>query len=528
MGRSIAIKLAILLVVAALVYSVFWFFKVGQVEKQLNKFVSDNSSYISAGEITVSGFPLSQKITIKNLKFTIPTAALDKNDVIVPHLEATAGIMASDYVVSLIDPVSVQDADGNISNVEFTTKPEITLSIAGGEISKFHYQDMGYKILAADKSTAYAASSTDVSINSTFELEKTTHTISTNIKEIQGFDIISLYKNVLEKRVVDGLKTGEITLGNNPQIADPNTATPTPTTAASAPTTPLAPTPAAPTAPVLAAPVTPAAPVAPVIQTAPTSPTTAAVPVTAPAPLAPAAPVPAPVATANPPVPAVATVNPAAPTPVPTQPMTVEATTANPVAVPTAPAPDLNNVKSDFTLTVEYILTPAQAEGQQANTPPDPTQIQEAPSSFNKSVKITNLEFSNSLYTISLTGELSLSPEDNFPSGSISIKTDKIDALVSQISTNFAQTVAKLKPAAELHPAAELMSGTAAAPTPIAEDPYQTFLARVAANLGAVAKEIAAKNAVSKDNVAQFDIRREKNLDFLINETPIREILGKF
>jgi hypothetical protein len=33
---------------------------------------------------------------------------------------------------------------------------------------------------------------------------------------------------------------------------------------------------------------------------------------------------------------------------------------------------------------------------------------------------------------------------------------------------------------------------------------------------------------VSKDNVAQFDVRREKNLDFLVNETPMREVLGKF
>ena len=39
---------------------------------------------------------------------------------------------------------------------------------------------------------------------------------------------------------------------------------------------------------------------------------------------------------------------------------------------------------------------------------------------------------------------------------------------------------------------------------------------------------MAAKNPVSKGDVAVFDIRREKNLEFLINETSIREVLGKF
>jgi hypothetical protein len=36
------------------------------------------------------------------------------------------------------------------------------------------------------------------------------------------------------------------------------------------------------------------------------------------------------------------------------------------------------------------------------------------------------------------------------------------------------------------------------------------------------------KNQLSKEDLAVFEIRREKNLDFLINETPIREVMGKF
>jgi energy-coupling factor transporter ATP-binding protein EcfA2 len=84
------------------------FIKVGQVEKQIKEFVSNNSSYVSAGEVVVSGFPLAQKITIKNLKFTIPNAALDKNQVLVPHLEATAGILASEHkrIAAHIEPCS--------------------------------------------------------------------------------------------------------------------------------------------------------------------------------------------------------------------------------------------------------------------------------------------------------------------------------------------------------------------------------------------------------------------------------------
>ena len=482
MGRSILIKLAILLVVAALVYSVFWFFKVGQVEKQIKEFVSNNSSYVSTEEVVISGFPLEQKITIKNLKFTIPNAALDKNQVLVPHLEATAGILAADYKITLSEPVSVQDPDGNLATVEFAKEPEITISMLNGNIAKFNYQDSGYRILGADKSVIYSSTNSTVSIKSNAEEEKTTNLVSVSIKEIEGFDVINLYKNILEKKVVDGIKTGEITLSSNltpaadsAQIASDANAVTTPQVVAA-----------------LTIPTTDPA----VVSTAATS------------------------------TPAQSTVDPAA------------------VAAISAPATivDTSLVKSDLTLELEYVLTPIQVEGQQANTPPDPTQIQEAPSGHSKAIKITSLEFSNPLYKITISGDISSLPDDALPSGGVTVKVEKVSNLISQISTNFAQMANKVKSPAATKPAsadsavaspaptssptvADLISETAASPI---EDPYNSFLVRVAANFGAVTKEIAAKNAVSKDDIAQFDIRREKNLDFLINETSTREILGKF
>ena len=60
------------------------------------------------------------------------------------------------------------------------------------------------------------------------------------------------------------------------------------------------------------------------------------------------------------------------------------------------------------------------------------------------------------------------------------------------------------------------------------QDSYKNFFRRIAINLPAVNREISLKNPVTKEKIAQFDIRREKNLDFIINEISIHEILGKF
>ncbi len=78
MNKGIVIKTGIVLVVFAVIHSIFWFFKTGQIEKQINNFISENSANVSAVEVKVSGFPLKQTVAISDLKFSLPNPALAK------------------------------------------------------------------------------------------------------------------------------------------------------------------------------------------------------------------------------------------------------------------------------------------------------------------------------------------------------------------------------------------------------------------------------------------------------------------
>jgi len=469
--NKITVKLAILLVVLALVYSVFWFFKVGQVEKQINNFITENSANISVGQIAVSGFPLSQKITLTDLKFTIPSAALNKRQTLVKHLEAKAGIFSGEFLVTALEQVSVHDAENNVANLEFSKEPEIKIIIADGRIAKFSYQDFGYRILDAEKNTIYAATSTVIGFESAVgEGDKINGKFSAQVKDVEGFDLFDIYKNAAEKKVIEGIKTGEFSIGNSATALLPAQANPSIVDVITAPG---------------ALPPAVAAAVIPVIAAA-TSP--------------------------NPPAPgalAADAVVPAAP---------VEAQVDLTVAVNNS-----NLVKSNFMLEAEYTLTPAQAQ-QQAQVPVDPTQIQEMPVQYSKVVKINNLELSNPLYKISVNGLMNVLQDDNMPSGSISIKVEKIDNLISYVTSGLNQMVEQKKATAGVQ-SADLVNNNAATP---ADEAYHNFLTKISTGLNAVSKEMAAKNPVTKDDVAVFDLRREKNLEFLVNETPVREVLGKF
>lgn len=206
--NKVVIKSVIALLALTLVYSVFWFFKVGQVEKQINNFVSESGSNVSVGQIAVSGFPFSQKLTINDLKFSIPNSVLDKRTTMVKHLEATSGIFSNEFVVTLIEQVSVQDSESTlVANVEFNKDPEIKISIADGKIVKFSYVDFGYRIVDGEKNTIYAASSSEVNIESmSGEGDKVTTRIVVNIKDIEGFDVLDIYKNSLRKKLLMELR----------------------------------------------------------------------------------------------------------------------------------------------------------------------------------------------------------------------------------------------------------------------------------------------------------------------------------
>jgi hypothetical protein len=52
-------------------------------------------------------------------------------------------------------------------------------------------------------------------------------------------------------------------------------------------------------------------------------------------------------------------------------------------------------------------------------------------------------------------------------------------------------------------------------------------LYRLIASFPNISDEISQKNPLSKDNIVVFDIKREKNIEFFINDVALREIIGK-
>lgn len=691
MGKKIILRLSIFLTLSALVYSMFWFFKISQIERSINEFVAANGANILISDVQVSGFPFTKKITVNNVKFTLPTPFLNKKQVVLKKVVLETEIASHEYNVIMNEAPRLTDIDGNYYDVSFKVMPKINVIVSNGRIDSLSYQDQGYEVRDDQSNVIYSASATKVNYFSDQDSSgKITAKLTSNVSDIQGFGVAEVYKNVFEKSVVEGIKTGEIVVGNNmpQQVSTPAVVAP-----AANPVVPVVADNSAPKEQVQVD--TKASPAAtanddmakkdseddstevaakvPAMQDSVKSPET--VPAVGEANKVV-------VATETQQIVMVAGQNSQSVTPkkqasvVPVQDM-----------VPVIPA----DLKSNFTLEMNYVLTPVTADKGKENQEIMP-QIQIVQNyQYNKTTNITNLEFSNDLYRVVISGKVTQAPDDELPSGSIAIKVDQvgkaidhirfaIDQIIDKISDKYAgnnvaeqaaadqiivdnnaanvdaklenmvandvksdatsvvptasdtkntnpavnseQKVEDVKPStvadvvenspvkpqeqvqnAQNQPtekAAAPASNTAMAekssttqspvsqtttvnsekvketdsmnnaasavqntPNNLAENaaqnqtqsavventnnqpdqvvkavvttpelvqpqnPYVVFLQRVSDNIERVSQEIASKNQSSKDGNAQFEVKREKNLELLINDVSLREILGK-
>lgn len=577
--KGILIKSAIALAVLALIHSIFWFFKAGQIEKQVNHFVSENATYISVGKVAVSGFPLSQKVSVEDLRFVIPNSALNNYQTTVKQLEAKTSIFSSDFTVLVTDQVLVQNLETTDSGyIEFSSNPTIKISLVDGMVANFTYKDSGYRILDADKIVIYQASSSDISFTSAKEDEKTKNRLKANIKDIEGFDVISVYKNAVERKIINGIKTGEISIGNAAaDLVTGNAVVELTSDTASideydvAAQGDLNKIPADSTTDVSLA---KDAPQNPVTETKTSSSANKAIDAVPNAKMAMEAstvkeevetnitdvtgantaiePIQDTALMENNTVVKDAVIdssdkkdestnaeNPVTQTQdivdqTTNQNSTIVANTSDTTALEKEVSTETIAVKSNLDIDIEYELVPYELD-KQSQSPIDITQIQDSPIHYSKIMKVNNFEFSNSLYKITLNGQMSIFQDDIMPSGALTAKIEQLDNLISFISNGLSSEInvpAKDK-APDLQTAElpiynnQLDVVEPLAQSPNGGDPYQDFLKRLTANLDPITQELSQKNQLTTDNSAVFDIRREKNLEILVNETPVREILGK-
>lgn len=547
--KNIAIKVVIALVVLVVLYSVFWFFKIGQFEKQINRFVSDNSSNVSIGGFEVSGFPFSQKVVISNLRFSLPTAALNQHQIIVSGLEISGGIFDSVFEVNVTGNVLVQDQKGGSYSLAFNAKPQIKISVADGFLVSLSYQDNGHKVVDGAQNVIYSSSSSNVTVDSAAgENGKIIFTINGNVREVENFGVLNIYKNAFEGKLVDAIKTGQVTISDNQAAAAQDV------NAAAVDGAVLTPEGAV-VAPVAEAVVAPNVAVdAAVNKGAVVNANKVAVPVPAPTPAVVSASKDAEVKAAPAktgeisaqkaplPIEAVKTesgvVAPSAQAIVEHKELTEAEKMANEAAATSAlqaveASAMPQGVKNDFALSAQYILSPG-ASNQQV--PVNVAQMQENSAQYSKTLKINNFSITNSHYVVTINGDINLLSDDTMPSGGISLRIEKFSDVINFINLEinkisrkaFSDSVNEALPI-------DVNAQTAApnqAQTSVQDfandEVYHNFLNRISPNFADVARQLAAKNPVTKDEVAQFDIRREKNLEFLVNETPMREILGKF
>lgn len=480
--KKLLVRSLVLTAILALTYSVFWFYLIGQVEKKIENFTNQNSPNIQIGSLSVSGFPLSQKIIIKNLSFTIPSSAFNNFKVIVPLLNIGGDIMGKAYKITLPQSAKIEYDDGIVADIKFNSHPAISYQISESQ-EDFNYSDSGYKI-TYNQDLLFESSESKISIN--IKKSNTDQPLlSANIefRDIEGFDIIDIYKNSFEKEVIEGIKTGEIIL-STVTLRDP-------------------------TGDDLVKPETDieVKEFEPEEQYNDSSPQSSDLD---------------------------------------EESETIEIDSDNNAKEdgeigPKLPEPKIdtavntfskymalkNNIKID--LDIKFL-----SGGVDISDIRNPAQDYQSIFQYDKIINVKKVALENNLYKILVNGEMFYFSEDKKPSGSLKLAIYNSDNLISHLSSAF--LVIAQERLAEIQGSSSDLLGMYKGN----DDIYKNFLERLSKKLPEISKDLVAKsNSRSKDNLSgnlqsnkksknaiRLEVTREKNLEFLINKTPIRELMG--
>ena len=640
MSKKLVIRLAISIIFVAFVYVLFWFFKIGQLEKKVSKFISDNNAYITSGSIESYGFPLSQNIIIKDIKFSIPNPIFSKRQISISELTATSGIFANSFAVTLSQGVSTQNDKGEIARVKFNSEPKIHISIPNSDKVEMSYSDSGYSMHDPKKNLVLAAKSSQINISvDSNDKNNIKVSINTNIKEVEGFDVVDVYNNILRKDIVKGIQTGKIKIGSSrvfndeAPIIDEEIQEEIPAVQItdskeeindldlpvkeqseeleekdSSNSIDIPELPEVSEEKLKAQIVTDSKDkvavskleipniqinddedeIMEVEQLAQSDEMQVIVEESSEEDIAEDVSEDAvesdPVVNVKEAIKAEPTIEktklPVAASNLEDSGLPVEAKNAlSPVKKLKEEELGLKNkytqgVKSNLKIDLVYILTPNNL-GDQLDLPFDPTKIQELPVQYNKEIKINNLEFSNQDYQILANGSLSLVADDTLPSGNLSltiknhanfinylkdyvkfdlsskgydlnpVKMAATEIVANEIELKAAIKNDEIKEVEE--PVNDLLLSEEeeiTAPVEVQEeekiiepevvkelvikDGYDKFLKKMYDRLTEVSSELSEKNPATTNEESRYEIKREKNLEFKINNTPIREVLGKF
>lgn len=200
MIKSIISKLVILLIIVFAGISIFWFFKTSALKKSVLSAIAASEGEISASSVSVGGFPFRQKLKIHDLKLqfsaldNLPDQTLsklpsnvipdNKYQVQIRKFESLSMVFSNNFVVSTLEDVSVRNRNGTVNSIQFNQKPIITFSVSRGTLSKFSYQDFGYKILDAGKNILFENGDSTISFVSTEEGNKYRGKITAHFKDV--------------------------------------------------------------------------------------------------------------------------------------------------------------------------------------------------------------------------------------------------------------------------------------------------------------------------------------------------------
>ncbi|HSQ97983.1 MAG TPA: hypothetical protein VLL98_04670 [Rickettsiales bacterium] len=150
--------------------------------------------------VTVSGFPFSKIILVKNINFTNGTLLTTENYVSIGQIKVSSLIFGRSLDISLKDIKTINASDNSVFTLNYNEEPKINISFySDGMLRSFNYSDIGYRVINNNNETLYTADKSLVNIESTKNDNTVDYSIVGDLKNMQNISVLNKKDQISKK-----------------------------------------------------------------------------------------------------------------------------------------------------------------------------------------------------------------------------------------------------------------------------------------------------------------------------------------
>ena len=212
MLRKFSLLFTLILAIFLILYSTFWYYKANSIKSDIYNIINKNQN-LSVNNVAISGYFSDKKVTISGLTISLPQK-ITAGNIIIGKLQLKYSSEDEKFKLVEIKNINFRHFDGAISNITPNKDIDMKLTLLNRGSYQLNYKDNGHKLSTSISDKVKSIDSLILNIAHNVNGSEVLTNIRLNISN-NLVNLLNIYKNSLADYLIKNIENNELTISNN-------------------------------------------------------------------------------------------------------------------------------------------------------------------------------------------------------------------------------------------------------------------------------------------------------------------------